>query len=219
MKIPFHKVAVAAAVIGLNLIAPPAGSAFAAEQKIGTVNMQKIFDDYYKTVRSTEDLKHKAGEMDKERTQQGDAIQKEEEEWQKLFDKSEDQALSTEERTKNKKAAADKLVEIKEAKQALQQYNMACSSKLRELEHERRDNIINDIRRVLDAQAKAAGYSFVLDVSGQSANGVPTILYSNGNNDLTESLIKELNAAQLPTSAPDNDKDKKDAKTPAERHP
>jgi hypothetical protein len=46
-----------------------------------------------------------------------------------------------------------------------------------------------------------------LDISGDSANMTPVVLYSSGVNDLTETLIKELNAA-----APAGSLDEKDAK-------
>jgi hypothetical protein len=59
----------------------------------------------------------------------------------------------------------------------------------------------------LDADAKAGGYTLVLDISGDSANMTPVVLYSSGVNDLTETLIKELNAA-----APAGSLDEKDAK-------
>jgi Skp family chaperone for outer membrane proteins len=65
-------------------------------------------------------------------------------------------------------------------------------------EQQRRDDIVREIRKVLDAKAKAAGYTMVLDVSGESANMVPVLLYTDGQNDMTESLIKELNSGAPP---------------------
>jgi len=41
---------------------------------------------------------------------------------------------------------------------------------LRETERQRHDDIVKEIRSVLNADAKAAGYTLVLDVSGDSAN-------------------------------------------------
>jgi Skp family chaperone for outer membrane proteins len=211
MKSSFQKLQIVSTVVGFCLVLLPAvtawgGDAFQtsspAPQRIGTVDLQKVFEKYYKTARSTEDLKSKATEMQKERKEMEDAEIKLEEEWQKLIDKAEDQALSADERGKSKKLAEAKLVDIKTAKQALQQYDMASSSKIRELERERRDNIVKEIRGVLNAQAKADGYTLVLDVSGESANMAPVVLYTTGVNDLTESLIKELNAAELATPAP-----------------
>ena len=61
------------------------------------------------------------------------------------------------------------------------------------------------IRKVVVARAKAAGYSMVIDVSAESFNQshTPVILYSNGDNDMTDAVLKQLNAAApLDTAAP-----------------
>jgi len=202
--------AVAAAAFGLGSIWSPANPGVPAEQKIATVDLAKVFEKYYKTVRSTLALKQEASDMQKERKDMVDAEQKEESEWQKLIDKAEDQALSPEERARSKTAATEKLREVKSAGQTIQEYDRASTARLREKERQRRDDIVKEIRSVLDADAKAGGYTLVLDVSGESANMAPIILFSSGVNDLTDSLIQELNAGAPPMPA--DDKEAKDAK-------
>jgi Skp family chaperone for outer membrane proteins len=203
-------VVVAAAAFGLGSIWSPAGPGVPAEQKIATVDLAKVFEKYYKTVRSTLALKQEASDMQKERKDMVDAEQKQEEEWQKLIDKAEDQAVSAEERAKSKTAATEKLREVKSAGQTIQEYDRASAARLREKERQRRDDIVKEIRSVLDADAKAGGYTLVLDVSGESANMAPFILFSSGVNDLTDNLIKELNAGAPPMPA--DDKEATDAK-------
>ncbi len=187
-------VAVTSTAIGLCSIGLPAQAGVPVEQKIATVDLQQVFEKYYKTVRSTAALKQEAADMQKERQSMADDAKKQETEWQKLLEKSDDQALSAEERAKSKTAAAEKLNEVKTAEQYIQKYDSISGAKLREKERQRRDDIVKEIRAVLDADAKAGGYTLVLDVSGESANMAPVVLYSKGVNDLTESLIKELNA-------------------------
>jgi Skp family chaperone for outer membrane proteins len=181
-----------------------------AEQKIGTVDLQKVFEKYYKTVRSQAALKQEASDLQKERTDMVDAGKKVEGEWQKLIDRAEDQAVSADERAKAKKSAEEKLRDLKSSEQAIQEYDRASAARLQEKQRQRHDEIVKEIRNVLDAEAKAAGYTLVLDVSGDSANTVPVVIFSKGLNDMTEGLIKELNAS-APPAAPD-DKDAKPAK-------
>jgi Skp family chaperone for outer membrane proteins len=197
--------AVAAAVFGLGAAWLPASPGDPAGQKIATVDLAKVFEKYYKTVRSTEALKQEASDMQKERKDMVDAEQKDEDEWQKLIDKAEDQAVSAEERARSKSDATEKLREVKSAGQSIQEYDRASAAKLREKERLRRDDIVKEIRSVLDADAKAGGYTLVLDVSGESANMAPVVLYSSGVNDLTDNLIKELNAAAPAVSVDDAD--------------
>jgi Skp family chaperone for outer membrane proteins len=210
MKRILQIVVVATAAFGLGSIWSPAGPGVPAEQKIATVDLAKVFEKYYKTVRSTLALKQEASDMQKERKDMVDAEQKQEGEWQKLIDKAEDQAVSAEERAKSKTAATEKLREVKSAGQTIQEYDRASAARLREKERQRRDDIVKEIRSVLDADAKAGGYTLVLDVSGESANMAPFILFSSGVNDLTDNLIKELNAGAPPMPA--DDKEATDAK-------
>lgn len=191
--------AATAAVAGFIAVASPVYG----QQKIATVNLQKVFDKYYKTVRSNAALQQEAADMEKERKDIVDAGKKSEAEWQKLVEKSEDQAISSDEREKTKKAAADKLREVKSAEQTIEEYDRAAGAKLREKRRQRTDDILKEIRGVLDGEAKTGGYALVLDVSGESANMAPVVLYSNGVNDLTENLIKELNAG-APTMPADD---------------
>jgi Skp family chaperone for outer membrane proteins len=196
MKKMIQTLAVAAAALALASVCPLARASTntMAEQKIGQVDLQKVFEKYYKTVRLQAALKQEAADLQKERNDMIDNGKKLEGEWQKLLDKSEDQAVSAEERAKSKKAAEDKFREVKAAEQAIQEYDRTSAARLEEKRRQRHDDIVHEIRGVLEAQAKAAHYTLVLDVSGDSANTVPVVIYSTGLNDLTEGVIKELNA-------------------------
>jgi Skp family chaperone for outer membrane proteins len=203
MKKLLQNITAAAVVFGLCSFVQTARAADIAQQKIGVVDLQKVFSSYYKTDRSSKALKQEAAEMEKERKEIVDAGKKQEDEWQKLIDKAEDQAASADERAKNKKAAEEKFRDVKSAGQDVQRFDQASAAHLRETERQRHDDIVKEIRSVLNADAKAAGYTLVLDVSGDSANTVPVVLYSTGVNDLTDSLIKELNAG-APVTPPED---------------
>ena len=179
-------------------------SAGAAEQKIATFNLRKAFDSYYKTIQSTAALKQEATEVDKERTQMVENGRKHEDEWRKLIDRANDQSLSAEERDKAKKTASDKYAELETDKQYITTFDREATGRLREKERLRRDDIVKEIEGVVTAHAKAAGYSMVLDPSGESANLAPVVLYTNGQDDMTEAIIKELNAAAPPGSLDTN---------------
>jgi Skp family chaperone for outer membrane proteins len=175
-----------------------AGAAPAAEQKIGIVDLRTVFNKYYKTIQSTAALKQEAQDIEKDRKKMLDDAQKHQNEWQNLFDKSNDQAVSSEERDKSKKEAEQKYLELERDKQAIKEFDQIAATRLREKELQRRDDIVKEIRQILNADAKAAGYTMVLDPSGESQNMVPVVLYTNGQYDMTDALIKELNAAAPP---------------------
>jgi Skp family chaperone for outer membrane proteins len=181
-----------------------ANTAPAADQKIATVDLSKVFEGYYKTIQSTASIRLEAADMEKERAQMVDASKKHEDEWRALIDKANDQAASPEARDRSKKDASDKYAELENDKQSLATYDRVARQRLGEKQHQRRDDIVKEITGVLNADAKAAGYTMVLDISGASANMTPVVLYSNGQNDMTEALLKELNAAAPPGSLDTN---------------
>jgi outer membrane protein len=171
---------------------------YAADQKIGTVDMTKVFERYYKTIQSTAAIKLEAGDMEKEGKQMIDNAEQHKTEWQKLVDKANDQAVSAEERDRSKKAAEQKYIELESDKQSITQFNQVATSRLREKQLQRRDDIVKEIRQILNIDAKTAGYTMVIDISGQSQNMVPVVIYTTGQNDMTDALIKELNSTAPP---------------------
>ncbi|MGO8696893.1 MAG: OmpH family outer membrane protein [Limisphaerales bacterium] len=194
----FAFVVITASLLGL------AHGVFAADQKIATVDLSKVFEKYYKTIQSSVSIRQEVADMEKERAQMVDAEKKHEDEWRILIDKANDQATSAEARDRSKKDASEKYSELENDKQSITTFDRVARQRLSEKEHQRRDDIVKEIMGVLNADAKGAGYTMVLDVSGASANMTPVVLYSNGQNDMTDALIKELNAAAPPGSLDTN---------------
>ncbi len=201
MKTFVNSLVAAAALMGLALPAWAADQKITAEpktaveQKIATVDLNKVFTRYYKTVQSTAAIRAEADDIEKERAQMVDAEKKHKDEWQALIEKANDQAASAEARDRSTKDAKDKYAELEAEDQALTQFARRAGTRLEEKKRQRTEDIVKEILNVLGADAKAAGYAMVLDSSGASANGTPALLFSNGQNDLTDDLIKELNAA------------------------
>jgi Skp family chaperone for outer membrane proteins len=177
-----------------------AASAFAADQKIALFNLRKAFDRYYKTIQSNASMDQEVTEVQKELDQMVANEKRHENEWRQLIDNAYDQSLSAEQRDKGKKAAEQKYAELENDKQAIADYDRRAALRLNEKKRQRRDDIVKEILGVVNAHAKAGGYTLVLDPSGESANMAPVVLYSNGQDDLTDSIITELNAAAPPGS-------------------
>src|SRR5580658_4392513 len=176
----------------------------AAEQKIAIFNLRKAFEGYYKTIQSNVALKLEVAEVEKERAQMVENGRKHDEEWRKLIDKANDQAVSAEARDKSKKDAADKYAELESDKQNITEFDRMANTRLREKQRLRRDDIVKEILGVLEAHAKSGGITMVLDPSCTSDNMVPVLLYTNGQDDLTDGIIKELNAGAPPGSLDTN---------------
>lgn len=167
-----------------------------AQGKIGTIDLRRVFDEYYKTKAADATLKDRAGDLDKERKALLDQYQKSTEDYKKALDDANNQAVSADEREKRKKTAEGKLLEIKELEQNITQFDKQATNTLTEQQRRMRDNILGEIRGVINAKAKAAGCGMVFDTAAESVNKTPIVLYTSGNeNDLTSAVLSQLNAS------------------------
>jgi Skp family chaperone for outer membrane proteins len=178
-----------------------APAASASEQKIATFNMHKAFDSYYKGVLLTASLQEEAAKADRELAELVATGQKHETELNELKSDANDQAVSAETRETIKKTADTKAAELESDKRVVEEFYRAAQARLSERRQLRSNDIRKEINTVVGVRAKAAGYSLVLDISvSNSPNSL--VLFSDGRDDLTDSIIKELNAAAPATPAP-----------------
>ena len=185
-----------------------------AQSRIATIDLRKVFDNYWKTKQADANLKDQAADMEKEHKKLLDDWKKEKDDYQTLLASANDQSFSVEEREKRKKLAEDKFKSIKEAEDSISQYERQARITLDEKRRRMRDNILVEIRNVLNTRAKSAGYGLVIDTAAESVNNTPIVLYFNNDNDVTEEILKALNSgapAELPK--PDEKKDQKGGDT------
>jgi outer membrane protein len=167
--------------------------ASAQTPKIGTIDLRKVFDTYWKTKQADANLKEEAGGLDKERKTMVDQFQKGQDDYKKRLDSASDAAVSTEERDRRKKAAEDDLVKLKELQTNIEQFDRQARATLAEKQRRMRDNLLAEIKDVIKAKAKTGGFTYVLDTAAESVNNTPVILYSAGESDITDDVLKELN--------------------------
>jgi outer membrane protein len=168
--------------------------------KFAVVDMKKAFDSYYKTKSAETQIKDQAAEADKSYKGMIDDYKKANEEYKKLVDQSNDQAVANEEREKRKKSAETKLMELQEIEKSVKQFEAQARTSIGELEKRMREKIVGEIRDVVNNLARTGGYSLVFDTAAVTAYQTPIILFTNGENDLTEAVVKEINASAPPGS-------------------
>jgi Skp family chaperone for outer membrane proteins len=184
-----------------------------AQTRVATVDMRKLFDKYWKTETAQKALRERGGDLAKESTTLRENWKKDSEEYKKMLADANEQAISTEERDKRKQAAEAKLRDIRKSEEDIALFERQAKTQLEEQNRRMRENILNEIRTVVSARAKSAGYTLVLDTAADSANSTPVILYDNGDNDLTDAVLTQLNAgAPVDTKKPDAGKTGKTTK-------
>jgi len=163
--------------------------------KFAIVDMKKAFDSYYKTKQAEGQIKDRAADSDKVYKGMIEDYKKANEDYKKLVEQSNDQALASEERDKRKKSAETKLIELQEIEKSVKQFEAQARTSIGEMEKRMRDKIVGEIRDVVNNMARTSGYTLVFDTAAVTAYQTPFILFNNGENDLTDAVIKEINAA------------------------
>ena len=170
------------------------GQAGAADgQKIGTIDLRKTFDGYWRTKQADTNLKDQAAELEKEQKIMLDQFRKGEGDYKKLLDGANDQALAAPEREKRKKEAEDQLLALRDMENRIKQFDNTSRATLGEKQRRMRDNILQEIRDKIKARVKAGGFTLVVDTAAETANGTPIVLFSSGSDDLTDAVLVELN--------------------------
>jgi Skp family chaperone for outer membrane proteins len=182
-----------------------------AQGKFATVDLKKLFEKYYKKQQAQVVIDDKKSDLEKEIKSMLNEYDKTNSVYQKLLGDAQDPVLSAEERDKRKKSAEQAFKQLKDLEDAIRKFQRTAESNLDEQRTRLIDNIVTEIRTVVTAKAKLAGYAFVFDTSATSFNRTPVVLYSDNQNDITDAILGELNRG-APTDLPKGDEDKPEKK-------
>jgi Skp family chaperone for outer membrane proteins len=165
----------------------------AAAERIGVVNYEQVFREYYKSRIAEQFINQRAEALRSYLGQMNGHLEAFHSDARRLGANALNPALSADERNKAQQAAEDaaKAVRAKEAEIKL--YTSESSREMRALENRKRAEIIADIRAEVTRRAAAEGYAFVFDCSGKTMNGEPALLVYPEKNNITQSVIRELN--------------------------
>lgn len=167
---------------------------FAAETRIGTIDLRKVFDNYWRTKVADANLKDQAADLEKERKAMFDQYEKTRDNYRKLLDSANDPAVSADERDKRKKSAENELLSLRTQEERVRQFDNTSKTTLTEKQRRVRDQILAEIKDKIKAKAKAGNYSMVLDTAAETVNGTPFVPYASGtDNDITDAVLNELN--------------------------
>lgn len=169
-----------------------------AQTKIATVNLEKVFYNYYKYKIASADIQEHANSLDKDYTSMAEDLKKRTDQYEQLLESADDQAVSDQERARRRQAAADQYQQLQDSRAALETYERQAQINLADQRQRMRDNILAEIKKAVADKAKAAGDSIVLDTSAQTVAGTPAVLFCNAANDLTDDVLKQLNASAPP---------------------
>ena len=164
--------------------------------KIAVVNMDNLFQEYYKTKQTDAILKQKQGIFQAWAKKLGESRLKLEKEFNVLRDAAQNIALSSIEREKKRKAAQAKYQELKEKETELEQYVKQKTRDYKNLVTKMHKKLLEEIYTEIRNYAVLKGYDFVFDKSGKTLNTIPVIIYSGQQYDISAEILGRLNRGQ-----------------------
>jgi outer membrane protein len=179
--------------------------------KIATVDMQQLFKEYYQTNDAQKQINIERARIQKENNDRLTRIRELENNLATLRKQIEDPAISDSKKQtlfKDWQMQQQEGIALdRERREFLQRKNQA----LNETMVQRMKGILNQIRKLVEEQAKGENFDYVFDKSGLSTSQVPFLLYTKDATDITAVLLKDLNKdapkESLPApDAPDSEK-------------
>ena len=171
-----------------------AGNVQAADFKPATVDTARVLKEYYKTDLAERHMKDQIADFTAERDKLMEEHKKIKTAFESLRAESQNKALTEAARDKKKEQAEEKLSALVECENTIQK---KAASRKRELEGEGRKiqgELAKSISEAIRASAQKGGYTIVMATGGVLNNGLESVLYADPKMDITDDVLKLLNA-------------------------
>jgi len=188
------------------LLTAASGSLAAAGNRIATVDLEKVFNSYYKTKIIDQDFTDQGKVYRNYIQRQAEQLRTMENKFRQKLLQSQNIALSPAERTKRANEVKQLESDLKRRRAELEQYAAERARILQESAAAERKKVLEEIRAEIRRRAAIEGYALVLDSSGKSMNDTSIVLYSIDALDITGKVITELNRGAGKNSDRKNDK-------------
>lgn len=177
------------AVLGMATALP----AQAQDARIVFIDLDQVFNEFYKTKLADAQLKEQADEFNEERGNMVEEYEAMNEQFTEAREQAQDTALSEEARNQKRNEAEELLIEIRDYESRIQRFDQTRRKQLEDQGRRMRTRIVEEIRDEIQTYARTQGYQAVIDSSGQSLNAVELILYVDGRVDISDAMIEILN--------------------------
>ncbi len=168
----------------------------AQDLRLAFIDLDHVFNEFYKTQLADAQLREKAEEFNAERTQLVEEYEAMNEQFNEARTAAQDTALSESVRNQRRNEAEELLVEIREFEGRIQNFDQTRRQQLEEQGRRMRTRIVDEIQEEVRRYARSQGYQAVIDSSGQSLNAIESVLYVDSRLDITEPILETLNSGR-----------------------
>ncbi|HUJ45126.1 MAG TPA: OmpH family outer membrane protein [Opitutaceae bacterium] len=186
--------AIAFGATALGLSAQPA-------LKIVTVDIGKIFDSHYKTEEQMAKLKDAQTKAQEELERMVKEANQLVEQYKETMDQSKNSLLTAEARTKAEGDAQKMMDDIQRRNADLQKFRSDTQQSLQQRFNNFRSVLLDEISKKVTEIAKAKGATLVVDKSGPTLAGIPSVIYADAAYDITDDVMAAVNKDRPATAA------------------
>lgn len=164
-----------------------------AELKVATVDVQKLFSDYYKTHEAQAEVDKAAQTVQQTNNTRAETIKKMEADFNEMVKKLQDPMLNEKDKKDLEQKAQIKRQEVIALEQERRGFVERQLKSLQEQMKLRSANIMTEITKITEGIATKASYDLVLDKSAQALRSNQVFVYTKPSMDITPTVMKELN--------------------------
>jgi outer membrane protein len=173
-----------------------AGGAHGQGMKIGTVDLNKIFDVYYKTEQAKTTVNTLQTNYNNERKIKTDEFTKRRDEVVKLREEANNPALSADIKQQKNMLFQEKGKELVQMERELMEFDRQRRGDIQQQMLRMRNEIVKEITDTVQVIGKQQGFALVFDRTGQSMAAAPLLVYANEALDFSQPVIDKLNAGK-----------------------
>ena len=164
-----------------------------AQDKIGYLNMNTLFEAFYKTVNANIVFEQKKLEVEDKisvlRTGVEDLVR----EIKKLEDDIKNELLAENVRQEAAQKYRTRLEIFQQKRDEFEKERQLSIQELRRIQLDTEDSLIKELTQLVKNYASANAYTHIIDVSGQSMNRIPVYLVYPEKQDITAAVIEVAN--------------------------
>ena len=164
-----------------------------AQVKFGTVDMNRVFSEYYKTKDAQAKYADAEAAANKDLNERVDVLKKSMQDISQINADLEKPELTKEAKDAKLKDRENKVAAARSLDREITEYRSAKQKTLQDQFLRMRKDIVDDIMKTVNDLVKAKAYDIVFDKSGLSAGAVPVVLYSRDDLDFSQDVITALN--------------------------
>ncbi len=165
-----------------------------AQDKVAYVNMQKLFEDYYKTVNANILFEQKKRDYEERMTLLRKAVEDAANDARAVEGEAKNELLPQAAREEAMRKLNVRVEYFQKKREEFEQARQQGTSELRRVQFDTEDTLVKDLTEQVKKFAKENGYTHVWDVSGQSMNRMPTLLVYPESQDVTNAMLAAVNA-------------------------